>query len=93
MKIPLKSDKIGYMYMVASGALTSLFNYLFFAGLSHGQAGYGGTMVTALSPIFTYLISVIFLGLTVSIKQGFALVAVFSGLWCYYESRLRGFRF
>ena len=42
MKIPMKSDRVGYGYMAASGLLTSLFNYLFFAGLSHGQAGYDG---------------------------------------------------
>lgn len=93
MKTPLKSDKIGYMYMAASGALTSLFNYLFFAGLSHGQAGYGGTMVTALSPIFTYLISVAFLGLTVSVKQGFALVVGIFGALVLLRVPFEGFSF
>lgn len=73
MKTPMKSDRAGYIYMLASGLLTSLFNYLFFAGLSHGQAGYGGTMVTALSPLFTYAMSIAVLGSAVSVRQSLAL--------------------
>jgi drug/metabolite transporter (DMT)-like permease len=73
LKSPLKSDKIGYLYMFFSGALTSLFNYLFFAGLFHGQAGYGGTMVTALSPLFTYAMSIAIFGTKVSARQVIAL--------------------
>ncbi len=77
LKTPLKSDKKGYFYMFASGALTSLFNYLFFAGLSHGQAGYGGTMVTALSPLFTYAMSIAIFGTKISNRQ---LIALFVGV-------------
>ena len=58
LKTPLKTDSVGFLYMLGAGLLTSVFNYLFFAGLSHGNAGYGGTMVTALAPIFTYLLSI-----------------------------------
>ena len=93
MKIPMKSDRVGYGYIAASGLLTSLFNYLFFAGLSHGQAGYGGTMVTALSPIFTYLISIAFLRLAVSIKQGFALVVGIFGALLLLRVPFDGFAF
>ncbi len=81
MKIPLKTDRIGVMYMVWAGALTSLFNYLFFAGLSHGQAGYGGTMVTSLAPIITYILSISFLGTKVSSRQIAALsIGIFGAL-------------
>ena len=81
MKTPLKTDKIGFLYMLGAGLLTSLFNYLFFAGLSHGQAGYGGTMVTALAPIFTYLMSIAILGTKVSSRQVAALsIGVFGAL-------------
>ena len=73
LKTPLKSDKIGYLYMLAAGALTSLFNYLFFAGLSHGQAGYGGTMVTALAPLLTYFMSIVIFGITITTRQIIAL--------------------
>jgi len=69
LKTPLKTDRIGFLYMLGAGALTSLFNYLFFAGLAHGQAGYGGTMVTSLAPIITYILSISFLGTQVSSRQ------------------------
>ena len=81
MKVPLKTDRMGFVYMLGAGLLTSLFNYLFFAGLSHGQAGYGGTMVTALAPIFTYLMSIAILGTKVSTRQVIALsIGVFGAL-------------
>jgi len=77
LKTPLKTDRIGFMYMVGAGILTSLFNYLFFAGLSHGEAGYGGTMVTALSPIITYVLAILFLGTKVTSRQ---IIALFIGI-------------
>jgi drug/metabolite transporter (DMT)-like permease len=73
LKTPLKSDKIGFLYMIVAGALTSLFNYLFFAGLSHGQAGYGGTMVTSLAPLLTYFMSIVIFGITITNRQIIAL--------------------
>ena len=81
LKTPLKTDKIGFLYMVGAGILTSLFNYLFFAGLSHGQAGYGGTMVTSLAPIMTYILSISFLGTKVTSRQITALsIGIFGAL-------------
>ena len=77
LKTPLKTDKKGFFYMLAAGVLTSLFNYLFFAGLSEGQAGYGGTMVTSIAPIITYVLSVAFLGLRVTSRQ---ITALFIGI-------------
>ncbi|UFH59694.1 DMT family transporter [Sulfurovum mangrovi] len=79
MKIPFKTDLKGVFYMIAAGLLTALFNYLFFAGLVHGEAGYGGTMVTALSPIVTYLISIAFLGVAVAFWQIVALTLGIAG--------------
>lgn len=81
MKIPLKTDKIGLLYMVLAGLLSALFNLLFFLGLSHGDAGYGGTMVTAIVPILTYLLSIAVLGTKVNKKQVIALgVGIFGAL-------------
>ncbi|MEJ2528129.1 MAG: DMT family transporter [Sulfurovaceae bacterium] len=59
LKISFKSDTKGVFYMVGAGVLTALFNYLFFEGVKHGQSGYGGTLVTALTPILTYILSII----------------------------------
>lgn len=81
MKTPLKTDKIGALYMIVAGLLISLFNYLFFAGLSHGEAGYGGTMVTAISPILTYLLSITVFRTKVNTKQVIALsIGIFAAV-------------
>lgn len=79
MKTPLKTDKVGFFYMIIAGLLISLFNYLFFAGLSHGDAGYGGTMVTSIAPIVTYLLSILVFSTKVSTKQIIALSIGFFG--------------
>jgi len=93
LKTPMKSDKLGYLYMLLSGMLTSLFNYLFFAGLSHGQAGYGGTMVTALSPLFTYVMSIIIFGTNISTKQIIALSVGMLGALILLRVPYEGFAF
>jgi drug/metabolite transporter (DMT)-like permease len=69
MKSPLRCDRRGVMYMISAGLLTSVFNYFFFAGLLQGQAGFGGTLVTSVSPIITYALSIALMGLRVSIKE------------------------
>lgn len=93
LKTPLKSDKIGYLYMLAAGALTSLFNYLFFAGLSHGQAGYGGTMVTALAPLLTYFMSIVIFGITITTRQIIALTIGIFGASILLRIPSEGFAF
>lgn len=72
-KTSLKADFIAYIYMVLAGILVALFNYLFFKGLSHGNAGYGGTLVTAISAIITYLMTIALFKNKVSSKQIIAL--------------------
>lgn len=73
LKVSFKTDLKGVFYMVLAGGLTALFNYLFFAGVSHGQAGYGGTLVTSLAPIMTYLLSIIVFKISITTKQIVAL--------------------
>lgn len=93
MKIPLKTDRVGFLYMLAAGALTSLFNYLFFAGLSHGEAGYGGTMVTSLAPILTYMLSMAIFGTKVSTTQIVALCLGILGALILLRVPFEGFAF
>lgn len=81
LKTPLKADLVAYIYMIIAGLLVALFNYLFFLGLSHGEAGYGGTMVTAISPILTYFMTIVFLKNKITTKQLLALcVGIFGAL-------------
>lgn len=93
LKTPLKTDRVGFLYMLGAGVLTSLFNYLFFAGLSHGQAGYGGTMVTSLAPILTYLMSITLLGTKVSSRQVVALFIGIFGAFILLRIPFEGFAF
>jgi len=93
MKTPLKTDKTGFLYILGAGVLTSLFNYLFFAGLSHGQAGYGGTMVTSLAPILTYLLSITIFGTKVSTMQIAALSLGILGALILLRVPFDGFSF
>jgi drug/metabolite transporter (DMT)-like permease len=81
MKRSFKTDIVGYIYMIAGGILSALFSYLFFAGLSHGEAGYGGTMVTSLVPLITYFLSMLIFSTKVSTKQMIALgIGVFGAI-------------
>lgn len=93
LKTPMKSDMTGFLYMLASGVLTSIFNYLFFTALSHGQAGYGGTMVTALSPLLTYVMSIAIFGTKVSTRQIMALSVGVLGALLLLRVPYEGFAF
>ena len=72
-KTSLKTDRVGVLYMLIAGGLTAVFNYLFFAGVTHGDAGFGGTIVTAISPIVTYALSLVIFRQHVSTKEIIAL--------------------
>lgn len=93
MKTPMKTDKIGWVYMIFAGLLVALFNYLFFAGLSHGNAGYGGTMVTAIAPILTYLMSIVLLGTKINSRQVIALFIGIFGALILLRVPMEGFSF
>lgn len=73
LKVSLRTNRRGYLYMLLGGLFTALFNYLFFKGLSHGEAGYGGTLVTAVAPIMTYFLSTLIFKTSVTFRQIFAL--------------------
>lgn len=93
MKTVLKTDKIGLFYMVGAGILSALFNYLFFAGLGHGAAGFGGTMVTSIAPILTYILSIIIFKIEVSTKQILALAIGIFGALILLRVPYEGFAF
>ncbi len=73
LRTSFKTTYKGYLYMFLGGLSTALFNYLFFEGLSYGDAGYGGTLVTALAPIFTYFMSIFIFKIKITKIQLFAL--------------------
>ena len=59
MRPSYRAEIGGIVITVFAGALTGAFNWLFFAGLSHGLAGYGGTIVTTMAPVLTFVLSVL----------------------------------
>ncbi|RXJ86521.1 DMT family transporter [Arcobacter sp. CECT 8985] len=93
MKVSFKVDIIAIIYMILAGILSAIFNYLFFLGLSHGQAGYGGTIVTSSVPLITYFLSIILLGIKVNKIQIFGLCIGFFGALILLRIPMEGFAF
>lgn len=54
LKVPLKISKAGIPELVLASLGISVYTYLFFKGLFHGNAGTGGVLVTTLNPVITY---------------------------------------
>jgi drug/metabolite transporter (DMT)-like permease len=46
----------GYVELLTTALLISIYTYLFFRGLAEGKAGFGGVLVTVLNPIISYVI-------------------------------------
>lgn len=74
LKVPLKISKRGVFLMLCGGVLTAAFNYSFFTAVSYGNAGYGGALVTSISPIFTYFASIFAFKIKINKNQIIALV-------------------
>lgn len=74
----------GIYYVIGSGLMLTCYGFLFFKGLSIGQSGKGGVMVTIMSPVFAYsIVSLIkkklptaneFIGLGLGILAGIILM-------------------
>ncbi len=70
IKIDLKTS---VLVLFASLSLV-LYSIVFFLGVDHGTAGFGGALVTTLIPINTYLILSALNKKTISLKHSFALI-------------------
>jgi drug/metabolite transporter (DMT)-like permease len=77
MKPSYRMETGGVVITVIAGVLTGAFNWLFFAGLSHGLAGYGGTIVTTMAPVLTFVLSVLIFRTRVKKMQ---LLGILTGL-------------
>jgi drug/metabolite transporter (DMT)-like permease len=69
-KLDLKSL---FLILIASIVLV-LYSLVFFLGVEHGTAGFGGALVTTLIPINTFIILAIINKKTISLKHSFALI-------------------
>lgn len=59
LKIPLKINQKGVLYLIVASLLMTLYSLFFFTGIQHGMPGAGGVLVTTMTPIFTYIVSII----------------------------------
>ncbi|MDR2153139.1 MAG: DMT family transporter [Helicobacteraceae bacterium] len=53
----LAIDRQSLLIAIVAGALTDVFGYLVFLGVTFGAAGLGGAFINAVSPIITYLLA------------------------------------
>jgi drug/metabolite transporter (DMT)-like permease len=73
-KFSFKIDlKTLILILLASTVLVS-YSIVFFLGVEHGTAGFGGALVTTLIPINTFIILAIIHKKTISLKHSFALI-------------------
>jgi drug/metabolite transporter (DMT)-like permease len=73
-KLSFKIDfKALFLILLASVVLV-LYSLVFFLGVQHGTAGFGGALVTTLIPINTFIILAIIKKKTISLKHSFALI-------------------
>ena len=73
-RLSFKIDfKALFLILLASVVLV-LYSLVFFLGVEHGTAGFGGALVTTLIPINTFIILAIINRKTISLKHSFALI-------------------
>ena len=79
-KQPLRLPKKGFKYILASSILNILFMFFAYLGVKHSTAGSGGVIITVLSPLFTFVLSLLlfkhihtkiqYLGLVIGVLGG-----------------------
>ncbi|MDA3811088.1 MAG: DMT family transporter [Spirochaetaceae bacterium] len=75
IRVPIKE----LLLLLLGGFTIFLYNIGFIAGLQTGFAGAGGVLVTGLTPIITFLLTILILREKASYKQILALILGFSG--------------
>jgi drug/metabolite transporter (DMT)-like permease len=76
-KINLKIKLEGLLYLIPAALLLSGYNYLFFSGIKNGMPGAGGVLVTSVTPLVTYILSVI---ISKNKLSGLQIAGLFLGL-------------
>jgi len=84
IKTPLTIQKKGFVDLFIAAVLISVYTYLFFKGVTLGQPGAGGVLVTVLNPIISYAIMLVMarrkptrnetIGLTLGLVAGVVLL-------------------
>ena len=98
MKKTVIVKKKGVMYVAGAGLCLICYAFLFFKGLSLGLSGVGGVIVTTISPLFAYIISILvkrkipenneIKGLVFGLLAGLTLLQVWKAGQSYFSSGL-----
>jgi len=73
-KLSFKIDLKTFFLILLSSIVLVLYSLVFFLGVEHGTAGFGGALVTTLIPINTFILLAILNKKTISLKHSFALI-------------------
>lgn len=73
-KFSFKIDLKTLILILLASIVLVLYSIVFFLGVEHGTAGFGGALVTTLIPINTFIILAIIHKKTISLKHSFALI-------------------
>lgn len=74
MKLSFKIDLKTFILIILASIILVLYSLVFFLGVEHGNAGFGGALVTTLIPINTFIILAFLNRKTISLKHSFALI-------------------
>lgn len=88
LKIPIRIQKQGLLFLAISGSLMAVYNFTFLQGLKLGSPGAGGILVTTLNPIIAYGIGILvdwkqpsrfeFFGLLLGVLAGLTLLQIWN---------------
>ena len=73
-KLSFKIDFKTFILILLASIVLVLYSIVFFLGVEHGTAGFGGALVTTLIPINTFILLAILNKKTISLKHSFALI-------------------
>jgi drug/metabolite transporter (DMT)-like permease len=73
-KLKFKIDLKTFGLILIASVILTLYSIIFFLGVEHGTAGFGGALVTTLIPINTFVILAFLHKKTISLKHSFALI-------------------
>jgi drug/metabolite transporter (DMT)-like permease len=73
-KFSFRLDLKTLILILLASTVLVLYSIVFFLGVEHGTAGFGGALVTTLIPINTFIILAIIHKKTISLKHSFALI-------------------
>jgi drug/metabolite transporter (DMT)-like permease len=87
-KTPIRLPRKGVKYIVAAAVLNILFMFFAYLGVDYSYAGSGGVIITILSPLFTFIIGMLFFkcqhtkfqlfGLLLGLLGGMIMLNIFS---------------